>query len=294
MRGERGEAGLFQLLLAMAMSLAVLGATLSVFSGAEEINVKSNKRTDSQDATRRALDKLARDLRNLASPTPEQPLAVDVAEPYDLVFETVDPIGPNSADNTSNVERVRYCLGGTESAGILYRQDERWTSASPPAVPSTSACPSSVPAWSSSSQVAWGITNRNAGVERPIFTYDSEATTDITLVHVEAFVDIDPLHGPGESTLSTGVFLRNQNRRPEAAFTADTSVPGSIVLNGSTSSDPEGEPLSYEWYDGTVLKGTGIRYDYSVASGSVHTISLKVYDPAGLEADSAGQTVTAQ
>ena len=294
MRGERGEAGLVQLLLAMAMSLAVLGATLTVFSGAEQVNVTANKRTDSEDAARRGLDKLARDLRNLASPTPEQPLAVDKAEPYDLVFETVDPIGPNSADNTSNVERVRYCLGGSQSAGVLYRQDERWTTATPPDLPSTSACPSSVPAWTSTSQVAWGITNVNNGLDRPLFVYDSETNTDVTVVHMNLYVDLDPLHAPGETNLSTGVFLRNQNRRPTAAFTADTSVPGTIVLNGSTSEDPEGEPLTYDWYDGAVKKGSGIRFDYTVASGSTHTMSVKVYDPAGLEDDSPAQAVTAQ
>jgi hypothetical protein len=294
MRGERGEAGLVQLLLAMAMSLAVLGATLSIFSGSEKVNIKENARTDSQDAARRALDKLTRDLRNLASPTPEQPLAVDKAEPYDLIFETVDPVGPNSADNTANIERVRYCLGGTGSAGILYRQDERWTTSTPPALPSTSSCPSEVPAWSSVTQMASGITNRADGMDRPVFTYDSEATTDITLIHVNTFVDNDPTRDPGETTLSSGVYLRNQNRRPEAGFTVSTSVPGSIVLNGSTSSDPEGEPLQYAWYDGTELEGTGIRFDYAVTSGSIHTISLKVYDPAGLEGDASGQTVTAR
>jgi hypothetical protein len=292
--GERGEAGLVQLLLAMAMSLAVLAGTLTIFSGSEETNIRANARTDSEDATRRTLDAIARDLRNLASPTPEQPLAVDSADPYDLVFETVDPVGPNSADNTSNVERVRYCLGGTESAGVLYRQDQRWTSSTPPAAPSTSACPSSVPAWSSSRQVAWGITNRREGLDRPLFHYDSDVNTDISLVRIQAYVDLDPLHEPGETTLSTGVFLRNQNRRPTASFTTNTSVPGSIVLNGSTSSDPEGEPLQYAWYDGAVQKGTGIRFDYAVASGSTHTVSLKVFDPAGLEADSAAQTVTAR
>jgi hypothetical protein len=292
--GESGEAGLVQLLVAMGMSLAVLGATLSIFSGSERIDRQTQARNASQESARLAMDLMSRELRNLASPTPEQPEAVNLAGPYDLVFETVDPVGPNLADNGSNVERVRYCLGGTASSGILYRQEQRWTTATPPAMPSTSGCPSSVPAWSTRTQVAWGITNAREGLDRPLFRYDAEDLTDIALIHSQVYVDDDPLHGPGETSLSTGVFLRNQNRRPIAAFTAETAVPGSVVLNGSTSQDPEGEPLQYQWFDGGVYKGSGIRYDYQVASGSTHTLSLKVYDPAGLEGVSSGQTVTAR
>jgi hypothetical protein len=293
-RGERGEAGLVQLLLAMAMALAVLGGTLTIFTGSEKVNRENNQRNESQEGARRALDMVSRDLRNLASPTPEQPEAVDLAGPYDIVFESVDPVGPNLADNGSNVERVRYCLGGTAEAGVLYRQEQRWTTSSPPGVPSTTACPSSVPAWSTSTPVAWGITNARNGLDRPLFRYDSEEETDISLIHTQLFIDEDPLHGPAETSLSTGVFLRNQNRRPEAAFTAETAVPGSIVLNGSTSQDPEGEPLLYAWYDAGVLKGTGIRFDYQVTTGTTHNLVLKVYDPAGLEGISEAEQVTAR
>jgi hypothetical protein len=293
-RGERGEAGLVQLLLAMAMALAVLGATLEIFTGSERVNRQNNDRTASQDAARRGLDLVARELRNLASPTPEQPEAVDLAGPYDVVFETVDPVGPNLAANGANVERVRYCLGGTASSGTLYRQEQRWTTSTPPGVPSTTGCPSSVPAWSSSTPVAWGITNARDGLDRPIFSYDSEVKTDITLIHAQLFLDADPLHGPAETSLSTGVFLRNQNRRPTAAFTAETAVPGSVVLNGSTSADPEAEPLQYAWSEAGELKGTGIRFDYQVASGSGHNIQLKVYDPAGLEGVSESEQLTAR
>ena len=164
----------------------------------------------------------------------------------------------------------------------------------PPGLPSVSACPSSVPAWSTSTPVAWGVTNVAHDVDRPIFRYDAEEKTDITLIHTQVFLDADPTHGAAETSLSTGVFLRNQNRRPEAGFTAETSVPGSILLNGSTSGDPEGEPLTYNWYDNGVLQGTGIRFDYKVASGTTHTLALKVYDPAGLEGIASGQTVTAR
>ena len=292
MRGERGQS-LMELLIAMTVFLLILGATLDVFASSQTLNTQANARNDAQDQARVALDTLSRQLRNLASPTPEQPQAVDKATAYDLVFQTVDAVGPNTGLNAANVERVRYCLGGTASAGVLYRQEQRWTTQAAPAAPGTAACPSTDGQWSVTRRMAAAITNVNNGLNRPLFTFDSAVPTDVSSVHVQLYVDLDPLHPPAETNISSGVYLRNQNRRPVASFTADPSTPGKIVLNGSASADPEGEPLTYVWYDGTSKVGDGIRYDYAVSRNSSHTLLLKVYDPAGLEGDSAPQTVTA-
>jgi hypothetical protein len=99
--------------------------------------------------------------------------------------------------------------------------------------------------------------------------------------------------GPKETTLSTGVFLRNQNRRPTAGFSATPSTKG-IVLNGSESSDPEGDTLSYAWYDGAATQpsGTGITFTLPAVRNSTHVIKLVVSDPAGLTAEIT-KTVTA-
>lgn len=293
MRSERGEIGLAQLLVATAIFLGVMASALVVFTSSQRLNSAANARSDSQDAARTGLDRLSRELRNLASPTPEQPQAVDKATAYDMVFQTVDAVGPNTGLNATNVERVRYCLAGSTSAGVLYRQDQRWTTQVAPAVPSTTVCPSTDSQWVATRRVASAITNRRDGLDRPLFEYDSAIATDVSTVHAQLLIDVDPLREPGETTLSTGVYLRNQNRRPTAAFTADTSVPGTIVLNGSTASDPEGEPLTYVWYDGTSKVGDGIRYDYVVPRNTSHQMQLKVYDPASLEGDSAIQTVVA-
>ena len=291
MTDERGEIGLVQLLVAMSIFLVILAATLTVFASSQTLNSQANARNASQDAARVALDTLARQLRNLASPTPEQPQAVDKATSYDLVFQTVDAVGPNAGLNAANVERVRYCLGGTSSAGILYRQEQRWTSQVAPAAPTTTTCPSTDTQWTATRQMAAAITNRRNSLDRPMFTFDSTVATNVSTVHVVLYVDLDPARAPVETTISSGVFLRNQHRRPISSFTADPSVPGKIVLNGSASSDPEGEPLTYVWYDGTSKVGDGIRYDYAVTAGSSHSLQLKVYDPAGLEGDSTTQTV---
>src|SRR5205823_887029 len=84
----------------------------------DAIGSDAQRRVDAEDRARQAEEAIARDLRNLASPTPSQPQAVDRAGGRDLVFKTVDPVGPNAGQNTANVERVRYCL---DSAGRLWR-----------------------------------------------------------------------------------------------------------------------------------------------------------------------------
>lgn len=290
MSDERGEITLAQMLIAMTMMLVILTATLTIFSSAEQLNQTANARNDAQDATRAALDTISAQLRNLASPTPDQPQAVDSAGPYDLVFQTVDANGPNSGLNAANVMRVRYCLGGTASS-TLYRQEQRWTAQTTPPAPSTAACPSMDTNWGVTRTVATNVTNRRNGLNRPVFTYNAASPIDVSEIHAQLYVDSDPTRNPPETVLSSGVFLRNQNRRPTASFTADTTVPGKIILNGADSSDPEGDPLQYVWLDGTTKIGEGIRYDYTVTRGTSHAIQLKVFDLAGLEGDSSVQTV---
>jgi len=291
-RDERGEISLAQMLVAMSMMLVVLTATLTLFTDSARLSQQANARNDAQDTARTALDAMSAQLRNLASPTPDQPQAVDSAGAYDLVFQTVDANGPNSGLNAANVMRVRYCLGGTTSSGTLYRQEQRWTTQATPTAPSTTACPSTDSGWSATSTVATHITNRRNSLSRPIFTYNAAAATDISEVHAQLYVDTDTTQLPPETMLSSGVFLRNQNRRPTASFTADgTTVPGKIILNGADSSDPEGDPLQYVWFDGSTKIGEGIRYDYTVTRTTSHTIQLKVFDLAGLEGDSTVQTV---
>jgi hypothetical protein len=176
-------------------------------------------------------------------------------------------------------------------------QTQTWTTATPPAAPTTSACPGSSGAgWTGSTQVlADHVSNYANSQSRPIFGYDSGALTDITQVHVDLDLDLDIARSPKETTISTGVFLRNQNRRPTASFTWAANSNG-VVLNGSASADPEGQPLEYQWFDPAVSTtdpvGTGITFVYSVANGSSHTITLKVFDPATLEADATITGVT--
>ena len=291
MSGERGEFTLAGVLVAISIFGGVLGATLVMFQGFDKVSRETQERSDAQDQARRTIDRMAKELRNLASPTQDKPESVDLAAPYELIFQTVDAFGPNAGLNAANVMRVRYCLNSTNAANAtLYRQTQRWTTLSTPAVPSTSSCPNG--AWGTQETVATRVVNRNAGQDRPVFSYNSATAADVSAIRSDLFVDLDVTKRPNETRLSTGVFLRNQNRRPTARFETPQVTPAGIILNGSASSDPEGESLKYVWYDGSTKVGEGITLLYPATKNATHWISLKVYDPANLEGVAAAVSVT--
>jgi archaellin len=285
---ERGEMGLVQLLIAMSIFAAVLAATLVTFQSFDTLNRRTVSRTASQDSARTSVDRLVRDLRNLASPTIAQPQAVDKATDYDLVFQTVNPIGPNTGANAPNIKRVRWCLNQTTPSNEkLYMQDQTWLTQTPPTPPSTSSCPSTDAGWSTTTLLSSNITNTYNGQARPLFAYDSSTLTAVREIHVDLYSDLDPARAPNETHLTSGVFLRNQNAAPVASFSYALQGTSAIVLNGSQSYDPEGAALKYSWLDNTVKKGTGVTYSLPVTPGSHHSVQLQVFDPADLPGSSS-------
>jgi hypothetical protein len=314
MSSERGET-LTGLLVAMVLFVVVLGATLKLFGASETISHDTQVRLDTEDRTRQAEEALARDLRNLASPTPSQPQAVDRAGARDIVFKTVDAVGPNAGANDANVKRVRYCL---DNAGRLWKMQQRWTDATVPDVPGGATgfaddptCSSA--GWDSAQLMADSVVNYAGGRSRALFSYNSQSDlTAITSVAISAFVDVDVARGPKETNLASGVYLRNQNRPPTATMIAKGSVQG-LLLNGSLSSDPEGDLLTYCWYDSAApqvdqtamnakrlpctpgpLVGTGVTFLSAVPYGATRTVWLEVRDPGNLAAVSAQQTIKNQ
>ncbi|HYI80082.1 MAG TPA: hypothetical protein VEW67_04405 [Thermoleophilaceae bacterium] len=275
---------LVEMLVVLVLSVIVMGTTFTTFSQFEQTTGSSQRQNDAQDQVRVGLDGLARELRNLASPTDELPEAVVRAGAADMVFQSV---------SSSATRRVRYCLqSGTRR---LWRQVQF----APFSVPSSS-CP----------DVAWG--SQRAAVEhvvngsRPVFSYNAVALTAITEVGATLWADIDPATNPVETSLQTSVFLRNQNRGPAASFTATVGA-STAILNGSDSSDPEGKALEYYWYDQlqtgnlcdplpeevpqTGCVGTGIVFNYTPPAPGTRHLSLVVRDPAGLTATAPTQTV---
>jgi len=293
-----------ELLMVLTLSTMVLGATLSIFTQFERDNRTNQLQNEAQDQARRGVTTLARELRNLASPSTDVPRAVDQAQPYDLVFKTVESVKPAGTQNERNIKRVRYCLGASSGGkATLWTQAQTWTALTTPAAPSTAACPDgawpNLPGQSVNSRaVAEDVVSRDK--QAPIFFYNSAQVESITSIRNELLLDVNPGKAPLESKLASGVFLRNQNRAPSPSFTAqDTGTGHRVLLNGSASEDPEGNALTqYIWSAAGVGEiGRGVVL-YWTAPGSTfprtYDITLKVIDAGdrAAEATQAGVPVS--
>jgi hypothetical protein len=326
MMRAREEAGftVIELAVAAAVSLMIFGASMTLMISMWRGGRLAERHTDASQQVRQATDRLARQLRNLASPadsitssTSAQPKSVDRDDPFDIIFKDVDDGALTSPTlNPANVRRVRYCLqtsgavpsSGTASPGrgVLWAQTQRSASgaALPVAPPADTACPGA--GWDTSRIVADWITNARVTPTRPLFRY-SESGGDITgtdgasreriiRVSSDVYVDPDPLQRPREAHLVTSVVLRNQNRVPTAKFTATAVGTCTVQLNGSASDDPENKRLTYHWsIDGALLSSdfqNRVVIQKVLTAGS-HLVKLEVFDAAGLPSVPATQSVTA-
>jgi hypothetical protein len=162
------------------------------------------------------------------------------------------------------------------------------------------SCPDN--AWGNKHFIADRITSRfdpatpTTPRSRPIFTANSATIGQVTRIDLTLYLDTTPgggpINAPDETRIDSGIFLRNQNQVPIAAFTAAVTGSRHIILNASGSSDPENQSLTYAWKDnGTTIAANGQTADYPAPSSGSHTMSLTVQDPGGLSA-TASQTVT--
>jgi prepilin-type N-terminal cleavage/methylation domain-containing protein len=326
LRSERGFT-LIELMLVMSLALVILGATLTSFTAFERRTKQTNILNDSAQVARSSMDHAARQLRNLANQDPsQQTTTIARALPFDLVFQTSDP----------SRKWVRYCLDTTGAGGVPASppRGRLWESQTATGAAPTAAmlgdCPGT--GWVLTRLAADHLMNRN-GPDRPVFTYacgPAAAPGCPTLVsnvdyprirnvNAQLVVDPNPTSAPPELRVVSSIFLRNQNEKPIAAFTS-SPVAGqarTVILNASSSTDPEGRTLAYDWFLGNgaisltpeeacapeikqkenlpSLKylGQGVTYRYTVPAtvASPMKIRLVVRDPGCLY-DTTVQDVT--
>lgn len=279
LRNEDGFT-LAELLVGAMLMIIVMMASLGVLDQVRRLGSKTDRGVELQDQARHVTRTLARALRNTA-PSRTSPTVIERAGTYDLVFRSVDRPQTGVSENTLNLKRVRYCLDARNpDRAELLEQTQRWTTATAPAPPESTACPA--PEWDSSRLLAEHVTNRARGADRPIWAYEHDSTGQITSVNLKLFMNTDPDTPGVEVSAQTGVYLRNQNRVPTALFTAALAGVRHVLLNGSTSSDPEGEPLDYFWFVNGAEVGRGLTYDYAAPAGGTYQFRLDVRDPSGL------------
>jgi len=273
-RALAGEGGftLVELLVVIALSIGILGATLTTFNGLYQASHDNDARNDTAELARNALDVQARQLRNLAKRVSSP--VIDTLAPYDLVFQTSDP----------SRTWVRYCLD--TSAPASTERGRLWTGelavgSSSLATPVTSAmrtgCPGS--GWSTTRIVADYVTNRRAGQDRPLFRYacstgvacasNPSAFDQVVNITARTLIDTTPGTGAPELPVVSGVHLRNQNQAPIASFvTSQASTSRTVVLNASASTDFEGRTMSFYWFKQALPAPASIDCARPVVSGS--------------------------
>jgi prepilin-type N-terminal cleavage/methylation domain-containing protein len=297
-RGSDDGFTIVEVLVAMALGLVVMGASLSAFDIFQTNQGYAQRRNETQDAARTTMDRLARQLRNVIAPSVEEAGALEAveAEGYSLRFETIDT-SAEAETSATHVMRVRYCLEDSNPEDeTLWEQTQQWKAGSPP-VPAETSCPEQSggkPAggWTSMRRVVEHVTNRIGGEKRAVFTYSSSELPQIITVKTDLYLNVDPRNRPGESELTSAVALRNANRKPVAKFTV-TSENGSTKyrLNASESYDPGGLALTYEWWiDGEAQSSTSQIYQTVLEKEATHTIELQVTNPGGLS-QTAKETV---
>lgn len=315
LRAQRGT-GMVEVLIAMVLGLVVFGAVLTVLTDYTHMWTGDTQRLDAQNSARLGVDRIVRQLRNIASPV-TSPKLLERATPYDIVFQTIGATGTNNAScgsNTTCDERVRYCIPqdtnpGTASDEEVIGETQTWTTATPPASPWSSdpnvtiPCPDNpLPSGVTKSVVvAPYVMNRYQGANQYAFSYNNGENpsnmSSVYTVQIDLFVNPTPKVPAAQSEVRSGAFLRNQPRSPVANFTYTDLGSGGVLLNGGISYSPDGEDLSYSWtctgscpdLSSLTQDNEGL-VDWNPGAGT-YTVQLTVTDSTGLTATST-QSVT--
>jgi prepilin-type N-terminal cleavage/methylation domain-containing protein len=289
LRDQSGFA-LTELLVAMALLGVLFATSLAVFSAFSNQSRRVDRQSEAQGRARRVIDRMVVQMRNATAGSTTGGQPVEKATAFDLVLLAPAP-SPSLTNNARGVAHNRYCLdSSTASNAVLWYQTSPYTTTSNSTPPSTTACPSS--AWSTQQRVADHLVNQfNASTA--LFTTRTDSAGNVTDVAVRAVVDFNTSSAPPATDLQSSATLRNLNRPPTADMNCQAISNGHVLCDASTSTDPDGETMSYSWtMDGSPLGSTSYRLDQSpLASRSTHSFTVTVRDSGGLTS-SATRSIT--
>ena len=124
------------------------------------------------------------------------------------------------------------------------------------------------------------FTGTPSGPEPPAGTYDVRLYLEATGSYYSSIASIEILPAA-------------VNQAPTAAFTSSSTTgvaPHAITFDASSSSDPDGDALTYEWSFGDGASDTGASVSHTFASAGTYAVTLTVSD--GSLTDAATETIT--
>jgi len=111
--------------------------------------------------------------------------------------------------------------------------------------------------------------------------------------HIVSFLARDD-QGASSTPRSVTISVGNLNRAPAASaggpYSGVVNVPVSLI--GTSSWDPDGDPLTFSWNFGDLATGVGPTPIHAYSSGGVHVVTLTVSD--GLLSNTTSTSVTIQ
>jgi prepilin-type N-terminal cleavage/methylation domain-containing protein len=278
---------LTELLVSIVLAGIVFGAAVTTFVTFLNVSTKAEDQQRAQDTARSTISSIAGHVRNAMTTSATGAAINSSSSAFDLILLVPIPGTTTSATtNPRGLTHVRYCVEnrGNNNETIWF-QTSPYNSSTAPSPPSVSSCPSN--AWNTKQRFAEHLINRETPGNPPLFVYNTDSATppNITSVDIHAIVDWAPARDHKETDLRTTVSLRNLNRAPTANMTCQGLASGHAICDASTSSDPDGQPLSYAWkMGGTTLTGeASFRLDkFPLTSKTTYSFQLTVTDTAGV------------
>jgi prepilin-type N-terminal cleavage/methylation domain-containing protein len=261
---------LSEVVIAMAISLILLLATLATFDVFTSNTVKNNNLTAAQDAARGELDAMVGNLRNASSSTGST--VVLRAGASDLVVNTDRP-GYGFTATTPAQGTARYCLDSAANGKLWFN----WT-ATPNTLPSAT-CPAS--GWS---QRVLLTNTRNQANNQALFSYDTPTLTALRGARMNLLTAIGT-DATKSTRLQSAVSIRSlQNTTTSIDPTPVTATCTGGVLTvglGASNTDANGNPLQFvvteTLSDGSELQlASGIGTKVLTTTSGAHNLNIKV------------------
>ena len=133
-----------------------------------------------------------------------------------------------------------------------------------------------------------GVTVSSTGQYSFFTDYDTVTTSEASKLFIVRVTVNDTV---AVISMSWNVTVNNINRLPTGVLitfppTNSTFDEGGKIHFIGVGADPDGDPITFQWYEGTKLLGSGAELNYTKLGAGKHTITLKVADATSYSSSS--------